>query len=405
MAPQTWSMQLSWGGALNEFNSGLRIGSDARIYLSGMTRSVDYPTTPNALETTLIGPESGVLTVLDPTATTLVYSSYLTGAPVNTMTVDAFGYAIVAGTSGENFTVTPGAFLTSRECGRYFLMKINPFASGSAGLVFASFHVAFPRDLATDSLGFIYITGNVQSSMFFPTTPDAFQKTYGGSVDDAYVFKVTSDGRTVVYSSYLGEKQNEAADGIAVDSWGNMYVTGYTNSKGFPITSNAFQTSLASAKVGDLFLTVLAADGKSLVYSTFFGGRSDEAGRDVVLGPGGRVYIAGYTSSNNLPTKNAFDTSHNGGYDAIVVVFDVTRSGADSLLFSTYVGGNDHDMIHHLGSALAVDPFGYGYVYLVGFTRSTDFPTSPGAFQTSLKAQGTNVHDAFVVKLAPQLPE
>src|SRR3989442_1677118 len=187
------------------------------------------------------------------------------------------------------------------------------------------------------------------------------------------------------YSTYLGGSGDDIGNSIAVDDAGNAYVTGVADPTDFPTTLGAFQT--ASGGGGDAFVTKLNLTGSALVYSTYLGGSDGDVGRGIAVDATGNVYVSGFTGSTNFPTTlGAFQTTYGGGaLDAFVAKVDPTGS---VLVYSTYLGGSDID-----GSVgIAVDAAGNAYV--TGGTSSTNFPTTPGAFQTAGGA-------AFLTKGSP----
>ncbi|HEV8597658.1 MAG TPA: SBBP repeat-containing protein [Candidatus Dormibacteraeota bacterium] len=192
----------------------------------------------------------------------------------------------------------------------------------------------------------------------------------------------------LAYSTYLGGSGGDNGTGIAVDGLGNAYLTGQTSSANFPTTVGAFDTS-ANGNF-DAFVTKLGPSGGApLLYSTYLGGSSFDQGLGIAVDGLGNAYLTGQTSSANFPTTvGAFDTSANGN-DAFVT--KLGPSGSAPLLYSTYLGGSGFDQ----GNGIAVD--GLGNAYLTGFTDSTNFPTTVGAFDTSYNG-GV---DAFVTKLGP----
>jgi hypothetical protein len=245
--------------------------------------------------------------------------------------------------------------------------------------------------IAVDAAGNAYVTG-VTDSSDFPTTTGAFQTTFSGGINgDAYVTTLNPAGSAVVYSTYLGGSGDENGVGIAVDAAGNAYVTGFTNSSNFPTTTGAFQTTFSG--LDDAFVTKLNPTGSVLVYSTYLGGSGGyDHGNGIAVDAAGNAYVTGQTVpytiySSNFPTTTwAFQTTLGGGYDAFVTKLNPTGS---ALVYSTYLGGNDNDQ----GFGIAVDAAGNAYV--TGYTNSSDFPTTTGAFQTTLG--GGN--DAFVAKI------
>ena len=212
--------------------------------------------------------------VIDPV---LDYASYLGGNSIDQgygIAVDGSGNAYVTGNAGStDFPVTPGAYQTSRNGLRdAFVAKLS--ADGSR-LVYSSYlggnGADEGRGIAVDGSGNAYVTGDT-SSTDFPVTPGAYQTSRGG-LYDSFVAKLSADGASLIYCSYLGGSNQDFAYGIAVDGSGNAYVTGSTESTDFPIAPDAFQTSYGGG-TNDVFVTKLSADGASLVYSTYLGGSS-----------------------------------------------------------------------------------------------------------------------------------
>ena len=218
-----------------------------------------------------------------------------------------------------------------------------------------------------------------------PRTPGAFQTTYGGN-GDAFVTKLNAAGSALVYSTYLGGSVEEDGDGIAVDASRNAYVTGFTASSNFPSTPGAFQATFGGD--ADAFISKLNPAGSALVYSTYLGGRVEEDGDGIAVDASRNAYVTGSTNSSNFPTTpGTFQTTYGSDGDAFVTKENPTGS---FLLFSTYLGGSGNDQ----GNGITVDASGDAYV--TGYTGSSNFPTTSGAFRTSL----TGVLDAYVAKIA-----
>ncbi len=203
-----------------------------------------------------------------------------------------------------------------------------------------------------------------------------------------FVTKFSPSGQSLVYSTFISsiDGLNEYATSIAVDSSGNASITGQTGSTSFP-TMNPFQATKRS--FSDVFVTTLSANGQSLIYSSYLGGSDDEIGSAIAVDSTGSVYITGQTRSSNFPTKNPYQAAFgaNGFTDAIVAKFNPALTGAASLIYSTYLGKN----FDEVGNGIAVDSSGNAYV--TGETGSTTFPTVNPLQAT--KAGGT---DAFVTK-------
>jgi large repetitive protein len=240
----------------------------------------------------------------------------------------------------------------------------------------------YGRSIAVDSSGNAYVTGNALSGDF--PTAGAFQTTNAGGYD-AFVTKINAAGTSLVYSTYLGGSTgDEYSNSIVVDSSGSAYVTGFTNSTDFPITTGAFQTTNAGSN--DVFVTKINAAGNALVYSTYLGGTSIDQSNSIAVDSSGNAYVTGYTQSTDFPTTGAFQTTNAGTSDAFVTKINAAGT---SLVYSTYLGGTYGES----SCSIAVDSSGNAYV--TGDTNSTGFPTTPGAYQTTIAGN----YDAFVTKI------
>lgn len=251
--------------------------------------------------------------------------------------------------------------------------------------------------VAVDQFGDAYATG---STVFgFPTKNPTQQNQLGM---DAFVTKFSSNGGSLIYSTILGGSAADSGNAIAIDRFGNAYVAGETESTDFPTTPGAFQSLGADADNG--FITKLSPSGSSLVYSLLLGGGDSDSIRGLALDTQHRVYVTGFTCSTNFPVKNAFQPVTNsqncadGGGDAFVTRVNATGTDLD---YSTYLDGT----FSSIGNGIAVDSAFQAYV--AGATASPDFPTTPGAFQTTLRAKvitgfphDTHQDNAFVTKFS-----
>ena len=391
------------GGSQDDTGLGIAVDSAGAAYVTGRTSSTDFPTTAGAFDTSYNGGGDAFVTKLNPAGSSLAYSTYLGGSSDDEgagIAVDSAGSAYVTGfTESADFPTTAGAFDTSYNGGGdAFVTKLNPAGSS---LTYSSYLGGSGFDsggsgIAVDSSGAAYLTGNA-GSIDFPTTAGAFDTSYNGGIEDAFVTKLNPAGSGLAYSSYLGGSDLDSGRGIAVDSAGAAYVTGETSSTDFPTTAGAFDTSFNGG--GDLlgddaFVTKLNPAGSGLAYSSYLGGSQDDPGVGIAVDSAGAAYVTGRTTSTDFPTTaGAFDTSFNGtgpfgDGDAFVIKLNPAGSG---LAYSSYLGGSSDDF----GSGIAVDSAGAAYV--TGRTSSTDFPTTAGAFDTSFNGGD----DAFVTKLNP----
>jgi uncharacterized protein (TIGR03437 family) len=231
---------------MTQEGTGIAVDAGGNAYVSGWTSASDFPTTPGALQFPGPADYGGFVSKLNPTGSSLVYSSFLRQAlPTTTVTVDAAGNAYVAGSNliGQ-FPLTPGAF---DDGSKNWLAKLNP--AGTA-LVYAA-HVTVGGKISVDADGNTYFSGNT-SSPDFPTTPNALQESFAGgdpfdecgSDSDAFATKFNAAGTALIYSTYLGGKGDDAARGIGLDATGKFYVAGTTDSPDFPITPGASPASM-----------------------------------------------------------------------------------------------------------------------------------------------------------------
>ena len=243
--------------------------------------------------------------------------------------------------------------------------------------------------LVLDTSGNVYVAGYTYSSNF-PTTSGAYDTSYNGG--DVFVSKLNSGLTSLLSSTYLGWSSDDYGFSVALDTSGNVYVTGQAYSTDFPTMSGAYDTSLNGDS--DAFVLKLNSGLTSLLASTYLGGSSSDYGNSPALDTSGNVYVAGSTYSTDFPTTSgAFDTSYNGGgSDGGDVFVSKLNSELTSLLTSTYLGGSSSDY----GNSPALDTS--GNVYVTGWTRSTDFPTTIGAYDTA-----GNGYDVFVSKLNGEL--
>jgi uncharacterized repeat protein (TIGR01451 family) len=301
------------GGNSDDIGYGIAIDSSGNAYVTGMTVSTAYPTTPGAFQTTLQGSSynggDAFVTKLNADGTALVYSTYLGGTNVE----QANGIAI-------------------------------------------------------DSAGNAYVAGFTYSSNF-PTTPGAFQTSIStGSSSDAFVTELNTTGTALVYSTFLGGTGADQATAIKVDAAGSAYITGMTTSTNFDITPGAYQTTYAGSPggyyaTGDAFVTKFDPAGTSLVYSTYLGGTGDDGGFGIDLSNSGEAYVAGSTGSGDFPTTPGVVRVGNGGMAK-------SANGADSWFAS------NSGLISATELSLAINPSSPSTVFVgssgVGVFKSTN---------------------------------
>ncbi len=364
------------GGADIDIGYGIAVDSGGNAFVTGSTRSHDFPTVPGALRTTPGGGtcstypghlpvpcEDAFVVKLNPAGSGLVYSTFLGGAGPDQgrgIAVHRDGSATVGGWMGSGDFPFTNALRENGGVVGAFIARLD--ASGSR-LAYATYFgpASAAYGVALDAAGNGYLTGYTATSDF-PTTPGASQAS-GGT--DAFVAKVSPVG-SLHYSARIGGSGASFSQGIAVDSEGNSYITGFTDSKEYPVTNAAFA---GKGSLTDAFLTKLDASGSSVVYSLRLGGNNTTQAYGISLDQFRNAYVFGQTWAWDFPlTRGAVRPCRNKSWNSTFVA-EVDATGKQ-LLYSTYFGGTGEDS----ASAIAVD--GLGGIWLAGSTRSSDFPTA-----------------------------
>ncbi len=240
--------------------------------------------------------------------------------------------------------------------------------------------------IAVDSGGNIYLTGTT-NSIDFPTEAALYAGKQGW--DDAYVLKLNAAGDSLLFSTYLGGSEDDAANAIGIDNAMNIYLVGNTTSADFPV-QNAYQDECAvffGGCTGDAFLARLSPDGAALDYSTYLGGSNPDSAEALAVTQDGKAYLAGTTFSSNFPTLAALQAALHGPSDAFVAIVDTALVGNASLVYSTFFGGSATD--DGFGIALGSS------IYLAGTTTSTNLPTFT-PFQAAIGGSS----DAFFARMS-----
>lgn len=459
-----YSTYLGGSGSPNgsDSASALAVDSSGNAYVTGRTYSTDFPVTSGAFQATNHAAASGLsnafVTELNPTGTALVYSTYLGGSGGTDLfgasagdqgtglALDNSGNAYVTGeTVSSDFPVTPGALQTTNPAPSpgqsAFVTKLNPTGSALAystylGPIGDKYGWGSATSLAIDASGNAYIAG-ATSFTIFPVTPGVFQPTNNAaanSLNNVFVSKLNPAGSALVFSTFLGGSSDgqccagDTASAVALDSSGNIYVTGNAQSADFPVTPGAFQTTNHGAagkyEVPNAFVSKLNPTATALLYSTYLGGSggiinvspgagftAGDQASGLAIDTSGNAYITGFTASADFPvTPGAYQTINNdqpgcvggciGGYNAFITELNATAS---SLVYSTFLGGNGINPYDTLGiivfgsgdqaNALALDSS--GDIYVTGSAESYDFPVTFGVFQATIRSP----QNAFVTKL------
>jgi len=309
------------GGSSDDYGRSIAVDSAGNAYVTGYTESTDFPLVHPFQTQNHSGVYTGFVSKLKSGGSALNYSTYIGGNDYDQpagIAVDSAGHAYITGTTGSgDFPVKNAIQKTDLHpgIGTGFISELN--TKGNA-LVFSTFLGGSLLDegnsIAVDRTGQIYVTGATES-MDFPLKNPFQSKNLGGH-ETGFVSKLTADGSAFVYSTYLGGTGHESGNGITFDSAGDAYITGYTDSKDFPLM-NPLQKQRAFA---DVFVSEFNASGSALIFSTYLGGSSyDDQGNSIAVDSAGSIYLTGYTQSKRFPTVNALQKKFGGGsYDAFV---------------------------------------------------------------------------------------
>ncbi|MGV3724636.1 MAG: SBBP repeat-containing protein, partial [Actinomycetota bacterium] len=398
------------GGGNLDVCFSISLDAVGNVYAAGRTASVNFPTTPGALRTTDTDGATldGILVKLSPTGA-LLYSTYVGGSSYDI----CHGIAAVDERDGSGNYLGSHVLVTGETRSQNFPLKnavqtsyggggidcfvlsldadLTDATSGLGDLAYSTYVGGSGDDsgygLCADPQGRALVTG-ITSSPNFPTTHDALDTARTGS-SDAFVLRVDPAGvglGSLSYSSYLGGGGNEIGYGINIDPDENVYAVGETTSTNFPTTTGAFDRVLSGNS--DAFAVKLDLGqpaATQLRYGTYLGGSSSDAARQVAVSPDGKAAVVGPTTSSNFPLVSALQGDQSG-QDGWVAQLNATASG---LTFSSYLGGSGMDEAR----SVAVD--GDGDLYLTGETNSSNFPTTPGAFDQTYGSVG----DCWVTKI------
>ena len=390
------------GSNQNDSGGGIAVGAAGCAYVTGFTSSADFPTTlMNAYDPSLSGTYDAFVAKIDTTesgAASLLYCTYLGGSTNEYgqgIDVDGSGYVYVTGNTSSNDFPTLNAYDNTHN-GDYdvFVAKFDMTQSGAASLLYSTYlggtDIDYGYGISTAGTGYAFVTGKTYSTDF--PTLNAYDPTFNGGTYDGFVTKLDttqSGSSSLLYSTYLGGTNYDYGAGIMAGTSSIVYMTGHTQSTDFPTTANAYDTGHNGyVDVVVTKINTTLSGTSSLLYSTYLGGIGYDEGHGIVMGRGGSAYVTGTTASTDFPTKNAYDSSQNGSYDAFVARLDMTQSGTASLVYSTYLGGAGYDD----GNGIA----GVNYLYVTGRTGSANFPTL-GAYDSTFNGGS---YDAFVAKLS-----
>ncbi|HEX9709353.1 MAG TPA: SBBP repeat-containing protein [Candidatus Thermoplasmatota archaeon] len=385
-----WSTYI--GGTSNDYAQDLFVDAAGGAYITGYVLSTNFPTTAGAHDATHNGGSYDlVVSKIDATGSTLVFSTYLGGTSNDYgrgVAVGANDTVYVTGESASsNFPITAGAFQTSKS-GTYaaFVTRLNQTGAVLNSTFLGGNSNDYGAALRTDAAGLPVAVGRTTSSTF-PTTANGEQRSLAGGYD-VFVAQLDAELSSLTYSTYLGGSSSDYANAVAI-SGQVAFVTGYTLSSNYPTTGSSFSSSIGG--VYDAFLSKVNLSTGDLDYSSYLGGSSYDYGWGVTVNGLGEAVLTGYTQSTNFPVTTYRDQQNlAGSYDAYIVRLN---AAGNQMVYGSFLGGSSTDY----GYAVATDA--NGTAYITGYTVSSNFPTTQGAYDTT--AAGG---EAFLTKIEMRKP-
>jgi hypothetical protein len=369
------------GDTGSESAQGIAVDSAGSAYVTGETGSTAFPLQDQHEGDPADAADDIFVTKLDPDsggAVTLAYSTYIGGGADDqglSIAVDSAGAAYVTGyTDSTNFD-TVDEFATDPADGAADAVVIKLAPGGSAVIDYSTYLAGgadeIGVDVAVDAAGAAYVTGDTASTDY--PTVDEFQADPADGLEDVFVTKIdphTGANVTLAYSTYLGGTDGgEFGQGIAVDTAGAAYATGWTQSSDYP-SQDAFQGEPGDGAL-DAFVTKIGPHtgaNVTLAYSTYLAGDAADQGSDIAVDSSGAAFVAGSTFSTDYPTEQPFQVNGDGSADGFVTKLAPDSGGPVAPEYSTYVGSTNFDFL----GGIAVDSAGTAYV--AGNTGGTDYP-------------------------------
>jgi hypothetical protein len=332
------------GGKSDDEGLAIAVDATGAAYVTGLAQSL--PTTAGAYQPIGKGGGGDAFVTKYTVAGILVYSTYLGGSSLEWGTAIAVNgtNAYVTGlTRSLDFPTTAGAFRTTAGGGGNYDIFVTQLNAAGTALVYSTYIAGtlddVPYGIAADPAGNVFVGGKTQSTDF-PVTPGAFQNTFPGGFYTGFITKLNPTGAGLVYSTYLGKTTGTpcSVNAIAIDGAGNVYATGNTTGNKLPLVG-AFQPANAGGG-GDAFVTVLNPTGSALVMSSYLGGSGYDEGFGIGVDAASNIYVAGFTDSTNFPTLSPMQAANAGGTDVFIAKVtvppkptpgvDVVESGAST---------------------------------------------------------------------------
>jgi hypothetical protein len=393
------------GGSGADTITAIQTDNQGNLYVAGSTGTSDLVASTEAYDTANEAELDIFLAIVNDApgaAYGVTYLTYIGGGgndvPLALAVDPSQNMYVVGTTSSPDFPMTANAFDTvgASTYTDAFVLLLNPEISGSTGLIFSSFlggttGAESANGVAYDSSGNMYVVGSTASTDW-PVTANAYASVIYGP-QDAYIAQINPNSGVLTYATYMGGELVDDGRGIALDKNGLVYFACSSDSTLFPAAGYQYQPNLAGAfdvVVGVMDLTQVGVN--SLLYTTYLGGAQNDMVRGLTLDSAGNIVVTGYTLSSDFPvTADAVQPAYAGNGDIFVSVLNYTNS--QFVLYSTYLGGADGEV------AYAVTTDSSGYIYVTGYTLSTDFPVTADTVQG---AWGNGI-DVFVTKIKPHV--
>ncbi len=329
------------GGSNSDISTSLALDPNRRIFISGFTNSSQFPVTSNSYQTTHNLHYDGFILCLNKTGEKIDHSTYLGGDyfdMIYGIDIDWWNNIYVCGyTNSTNYPMSHT--ISSGKMDNYDVI-VSKLNSNLSSLIFSTViggeDRECARDIKVDDQNNPYVTGYTYSQSTsssenithfgFPVSDDAYDKTYNGG-GDVFLFKLRSDGSKMIFSTYIGDEGMDWAFGLDIDSSGNSYVTGWTDSDKYPTTFDALQKKNANNYSKDIFMTKINNDGSQLLYSTMLGGTNDDIGWDICLDSNNDIFISGCTKSKDFPTANKTYNSTKKGFQFSCLILKMDCEG------------------------------------------------------------------------------
>ena len=372
------------GGSGRDAVRGFDVDEDGCAYISVLTESEDYPTTPGCFDETFDGSEDGAIVKISTDGSELIYSTYIGGGDTDSswgISVDNQGFSYVTGTTNSSdFPTTSGCYKEyhtggSRVC---FISKMNKDGSDLEYSTFLGGTECYGIDLVIDDDKNVYVAG-VASSPDFPTTPGCYDYTFNGA-QDGFLSKLSLNGegiRDLKYSTYIGGVGAENLINIKIDNANDVYATGYTNSVNFPTTLDSFDPIYNGGAFDIIFFKISMRNNGpfDLIYSSFLGGISTDEGFSIDVDSSHNVYITGTTMSSDFQTTNGcFDDSYDGiSRDAFI---SKVSSDGSELIYSSFINGGGREQ----GYGIVANDINVAFLTIYA---GPYFPVSPGSYDTT----------------------